>query len=220
MDRINFGASSYQKAKTPSEFDYAYLMPWSDTTIQALGKLGLPFEPYMVNNGKWYVISCDVIHEGLTQLASIILSVKDRVVEKCSVAVDGKSASDVGYSDVFMSLVRSGITHIPPDLQSARRMTELLHFTELDLIDRLGEDFGVERLPTPRTMVTLTGVWDTAQRLKTSISDLKRVIKQCETTKDGEKGEMITKIFVEHGNMRAQFRASPKGIGIEPKRIN
>ncbi|MNV62402.1 hypothetical protein D3C71_1549480 [compost metagenome] len=149
-----------------------------------------------------------------------MLTVKDRVVEKCSVAVEGKAAADVGYADVFMSLVRSNITHIPPDLESARRMTELLHFTELDLIDRLGEDFGVERFPTPRTMVTLTGVWDTAQRLKASITELKRVIKQCETLQDGEKGASITQIFVEHGNMRAQFRARAQSIGNEPKQIN
>lgn len=221
-ERLNFGASSYQKPNDPSEYKYAYLFVWTAEFIQRLGKIGLSFEPYMVNSGEWYVISANVIDDKLTEMADIILSVKDRVVEKCGVAVGGKASGNVKYSDVFLSLVRNKIGHIPPDLQSARLMTQELYFVEQDLIKRLGDDFGIERLPTTQiTMVELSGVWDTANRLTIRIQELKSLIKSCEDTSDNKKGASITNAFINHVDPKNPPSHGRKmQIRREPKQIN
>lgn len=219
---INFGASSYQKPNDPSEYRYAYLFVWTASFIEKLGRIGLSFDPYMVNSGEWYVISANTIDEKLTDLADVILNVKDRVVEKCGVEVGGKAAGNVEYSDVFLSLVRSGITHVPPDIQSARVMTQELYFVEQDLIKRLGDDFGVERVPTtPITMVTLSGAWDTALRLQIRIQELKQLTKRCEDLSDGMKGAAITEAFIKNVDLKNPPQRNRKmEIRREPKQIN
>lgn len=218
---INFGASTYEKPNDPSEYLYAYLFKWTASFIQELGKIGLPFEPYMVNSGEWYVISANVINDKLTNLADVILNVKDRVVEKCGVEVEGKPMGDVKYSDVFLSLVRNRISHIPPDIDSARQMAQNLYFAEQDLIDRLGNDFGVERFPTtPITMVTMAGVWDSTVRIAANIVVLKRLVKQCEDMTDDKRGAAVTEAFLAHGNMKATQRKRHQELGNDPKLIN
>lgn len=218
-NRLNFGASSYEKPNDPSEYRYAYLFVWTAEFIKRLGNINLSFEPYMVNSGEWYVISANVIDEKLSNMADVILSVKDRVVEKCQIEVEGKCAGNVEYSDVFLSLVRNKIGHIPPDLQSARLMATGLMHQEKTLITRLCDDFGVERAATtPLTMVELSGIWDTTQRLKENIVALKRLIKTCEDLSDDQKGAAITQTFLEYGNLPARPRH--QSIGNEPKQIN
>jgi len=219
---LNFGASTYHKPNDPSEYQFAYLFVWTASFIEKLGRIGLPFEPYMVNSGEWYVISANEINEKLTDLADVILNVKDRVVEKCGVEVGGKSKGNVEYSDVFLSLVCSGIGHVPPDLQSARRMAQELYFVEQDMIKRLGDDFGIERFPTtPINMVTLSGVWDTANRLQSRIFELKGLLKRCEDTSDDKKGAAITKAFIENVDLKNPPNPDRRmQINREPKQIN
>lgn len=218
-DRLNFGASSYEKPNDPSEYKYAYLFVWTAEFIKRLGNINLSFEPYMVNSGEWYVISANVIDEKLSDMADVILSVKDRVVEKCQVVVEGKSAGDVEYSDVFLSLIRNKIGHIPPDLLSARLMASSLLGEEKALIARLRQDFGIERngVETLR-LVELSAVWDAAVRLKESIVTLKRLIKTCEDLSDDQKGAAVTKTFLELCTLPKQPR--PQSICNEPKQIN
>lgn len=220
---INFGASTYEKPSDPSEYRYAYLFVWTAKFVtDKLGRLSLPFDPYMINSGEWYVISANIIDEQLVDMADVILNVKDRVVEKCGVEIGGKSKGNVEYSDVFLSLVRSGIGHVPPDLQSARLMTQELYFVEQDLIKRLGNDFGVERFPTtPITMVALSGIWDTALRLQTRIQELKHLVKRCEDLSDDQKGSAITKAFIANVDLKNPPNRDRKmQIRNEPKQIN
>lgn len=217
--RLNFGAGIYEEPNDPSEYKYAYLFVWTAEFIKRLGNINLSFEPYMVNSGEWYVISANVIDEKLSNMADVILSVKDRVVEKCQVVVEGKSAGNVEYSDVFLSLVRNKISYIPPDLQSARLMVSSLLGEEKLLITRLAQDFGIERKGVESIrLIEMSTVWDAMVRLKESIIILQRLIKACEDLSDDQKGAAVTKTFLEFCKIPTQSRQ--QSLGNEPKQIN
>ena len=202
MEGINFGASRYKKAKQPFEFGLAFVLKWSAETIANLGKLNLPFEPYMVNAGRFYVISADNLEPKLLAIADVVLDVINKsVIHNTTQLFEGIIPTDLTYRDVYMTLVREGITHIPPDIQAATELVEHLAMIEQGFVETL-RDLGITR---PQTTVSygndMTTLWDSSNTLRKNIHILEALVKQCRERSDDEKGFIITENFINIANL-------------------
>ena len=129
MRDIDFGSSTYKAPPNPADYPFVYLMANERHTVEKLGKLSLPFEPYMVNSGCVYAISSPILTEPLVQIASIVLSVNDRKVLHCDKAfwstID-KVPVTVCYDAVFDLLRRNGIYHVPPSFEMSVAMLDAM----------------------------------------------------------------------------------------------
>lgn len=201
MRDIDFGSSTYKAPPNPADYPFVYLMANERHTVEKLGKLSLPFEPYMVNSGCVYAISSPILTEPLVQIASIVLSVNDRKVLHCDKAfwstID-KVPVTVCYDAVFDLLRRNGIYHVPPSFEMSVAMLDAMRAEERNLIKCLST-LGVLRNETPINHQTPAGVWDNAINVRASIRSLKAQLTQTQNTSDSAKAVMVTKMMTEVG---------------------
>lgn len=202
---INFGASSYKAPPNPADYPFAFILANEHASIERLGKLGLPFDPYIVNSGSVYCISTPIFVDSLAAVSQIVLSVNDKKVLSCKsqdVYRIGRDRNDElnppSYDSVYYMLMQNGIYHIPPTDFMAHIMVALLVKEEADLIANLRVD-GILREPTAINEGTLSGDWDVSMRIGRNIKLLKDQINVTKATSDNAKAVMVAKMYVEAG---------------------
>lgn len=198
MDHINFGASSYTKPKKPFEFGFVFVLNWSAETITNLGKLNLPFEPYIVSAGRFYVISADTLEPKLLAIASVVLDVFHKnIIHNSTQLFEGIIPTDLKYRDVFMALLREGITHVPPDIHAATELVAHLALIEQGYLDLLKKKYEIARPVSPVTYSkNMDTLWDSSNTLRKSIQLLDALVKQCDKLAEDEKGVALTENHV------------------------
>ena len=201
MRDIDFGSSTYKAPPNPADYPFVYIMANERHTVEKLGKLSLPFEPYMVNSGDVYAISSPILTEPLVQIASIVLSVNDRKVLHCDPdfwSTIDRTPVTVSYDAVFDLLRRNGIYHVPPTFEMALAMLDAMRVEERNLIKCLST-LGILRTETHINHPTISGVWDSAINVRASIRSLKAQLTQTQNTSDSAKAVMVTKMMTEVG---------------------
>lgn len=225
MDHINFGASSYTTPKKPFEFNFVFVLNWTAETLTILGKLSLPFEPYIVSAGRFYVISADTLEPKLLAIASVVLDVRNKFIHTAPHSFEGIQAIDLKYRDVFMALLREGITHVPPDIHAATELVAHLALIEHGYLDLLKRKYEIARpvshVAYSKNMDTL---WDSSNTLRKSIQLLDALVKQCDKLAEDEKGAALTENHLAvtkllPANVQQSIGLPAAGVIPKPRRI-
>lgn len=203
----------FKEPKNPAEYEFAYIFPHTQRTIDQLNRLSLPFDPYMVTAGGLYVISGDVDYVPLKQIAPIVLSVKDKQVLKCVVSPDlrimligerdaclpaAEMAQERGYAEVVAVLIKAGVAHVPADVDTLRVLLEEMADEEMELLAQL-QSHGVIREGTVlNTKINkIPHYWDVAMRMSRNIRTLRDQLKATESTKEDAMAVLAVKMYLE-----------------------